>query len=63
MNKKFDCVEMKHKGARRLLQKLSGLSTKQELEFWHKQTKVLIEHRKKITNQLKKAKPGLSKKS
>ena len=33
-NKSFDCIEMKHKGAEAIYQKISSLSTEQQLEYW-----------------------------
>jgi hypothetical protein len=52
MKKKFDCVEMKHRSAEKIQLKISGLSTKKELEFWQKHSEKL--HRKKsqsVNNQ------------
>ncbi len=34
IKKKFDCVEMKHKGAESIAKKISGLSPEDELDFW-----------------------------
>jgi len=53
MNKKFDCVEMKHQGAEQLLKRLSGLTPEQELAFWQKRTDVLKKSRQKILAQTK----------
>lgn len=39
--KTFDCVEMKHRGARLLQKKLKGKTLAQKLEFWHKETEDL----------------------
>ncbi len=39
MMKKFDCVEMKHKGAQKLQKEIIGLSRGEELEFWRKKQK------------------------
>ena len=52
MKKKFDCVEMKHRSAEKIQSKISGLSTKKELEFWQKYSEKL--HQKKsqsVNNQ------------
>lgn len=38
MNKPFDCVEMKHKGADRIRKKIGKLTAKEELQFWKKMT-------------------------
>jgi hypothetical protein len=32
--KKFDCVEMMHKGARKVRERVRGLTTEQEAAFW-----------------------------
>jgi hypothetical protein len=48
MNKEFDCVEMKRKGARILQKKLAGLSLEEELKFWQERTKALKEEQKKL---------------
>ena len=47
MNKEFDCVEMKRKGAERLQKKLAGLSLEEELMFWQERNKALIKEQKK----------------
>lgn len=57
MNKEFDCIEMKRKGARILQKKLAGLSLEEELKFWQERTKALKEEQKR----LRKRKKGLSK--
>lgn len=57
MNKEFDCIEMKRKGARILQKKLAGLSLEDELKFWQERTKALKEEQKR----LRKRKKGLSK--
>ena len=41
MNKEFNCVEMKRKGAERLQKKLAGLTLQEELKFWQERTKEL----------------------
>jgi hypothetical protein len=32
--KRFDCVDMMHRGAKRIYQATKGLSRQQELEYW-----------------------------
>ena len=54
MNKKFNCVEMKHRGAEQLLEELSGLTPEQELEFWQKKTKGLKKLRQRLLSQKEK---------
>jgi hypothetical protein len=53
MNKKFDCVEMKRKGARILQKKLAGLSLEEELKFWQERTKKLKEEQKRLIKRKK----------
>jgi hypothetical protein len=37
-NKKFDCVEMKRRGAELLRQRLAGMTLEEEIEYWRKQS-------------------------
>lgn len=39
MNKKFDCVEMKHKAARKISRRLSKMTREEELQYWHQKIK------------------------
>lgn len=57
MNKDFDCVEMKHKAAEKIQEKIAGFSTEDELKFWKKQTESL---RKFQRNMIKKDKVASS---
>lgn len=41
MKKDFDCVEMKRKGAERVLEQTRGMTLEQELEFWRTKTETL----------------------
>ncbi len=54
MNKEFDCVEMKRKGARILQKKLVGLSLEEELKFWQGRTKALREDQKRLRKRKKR---------
>lgn len=40
-SKKFDCVEMKHKGAELVQQRVAALTKAQQLEYWRKGTLAL----------------------
>ena len=51
MNKKFDCVEMKHQGAEKIKKKTSQLSAEKELEFWQKQTQSLRKYKEFIVKK------------
>lgn len=48
MSKKFDCVEMKHEGARELQKLISKFSIEEELEFWRQQTEELKRRRETV---------------
>jgi len=37
-NKRFDCVEMKREGSRRVYEAIKGMSIEQEVVFWREQT-------------------------
>ncbi|MCL6098663.1 MAG: hypothetical protein AB1775_10465 [Bacteroidota bacterium] len=54
MNKEFDCVEMKRKGARILQKKLAGLSLEEELRFWQERNKALKEEQKRLRRRKKR---------
>ena len=53
MNKTFDCVEMKHKGADRIRKKIGKLTAEEELQFWKKMTASLIKHKMQISEKHK----------
>lgn len=40
-NKRFDCVEMKHKGAERVNQAIAGFSKEQQLAYWRRGSETL----------------------
>ncbi len=40
-NKKFDCVEMKREGARKVLEKTSKMTREEELQFWQERSRTL----------------------
>ena len=48
MNKEFDCVEMKRKGAEILQKKLAGLTLEEELKFWQERTKKLKKEQQRL---------------
>ncbi len=48
MNKKFDCVEMKHKAAQKIRKETKDFSLEEELSFWNKQTNLLRKLKKQI---------------
>jgi len=38
MKTKLDCVAMKHQGAEKVLEKISGLTIAEELKFWQERS-------------------------
>ncbi len=48
MNKEFDCVEMKRKGAEILQKKLAGFTLEEELKFWQDRTKELKKEQQRL---------------
>jgi hypothetical protein len=59
MNKEFNCVEMKRKGAEKLHKKLAGFTLQEELKFWQERTGEL----KKKQENLRKSKRERKKKN
>jgi hypothetical protein len=54
---KFNCVEMKHRGAEKVKEKTRDMTREQELTFWQEQTKHLkhFQESKKQEHRDKKA--------
>jgi hypothetical protein len=42
MKKKFDCVEMKHKGAEIVQARLAGMTREEQLAYWEQRGKELL---------------------
>lgn len=55
IKKKFDCVEMKHKGAESVAGEISGLSPADELAFWKLHNQELIDKKKATETKPEKA--------
>jgi len=53
MNKTFDCVEMKHRGAEEVRKKIGKLTPKEELQFWKEKTASLAERKSRIEGNRK----------
>lgn len=43
MDKPFDCVEMKRRGAEDVQRRIAGMTREEELKFWRQQTDKLRE--------------------
>ena len=45
--KKFDCVEMMHRGAEEVQKKIRGMTKKEEIAFWRERSRTLIQRQSK----------------
>jgi len=48
--KTFDCVEMKRRGAERVMKNIKGKTAQQQLDYWRKGTKELKELQDKLNH-------------
>jgi len=46
MSKKFDCIEMKRRGAAKVHRDLAGMSREERLEYWAKAFDELVQRQK-----------------
>ncbi|MDO8589644.1 MAG: hypothetical protein Q7T82_21680 [Armatimonadota bacterium] len=44
--KKFDCVEMMHRGAERVRRETAGMTIEEEVEYWRRKTEELRERQR-----------------
>ena len=51
MKNRFDCVVMKHKGAEKVLEKISGLTLTEELRFWQERASALRKQKEALLNK------------
>jgi hypothetical protein len=51
MNKTFDCVEMKRRGAALLRARLDGMAVEEQVEFWRQRTEALWERQEALRDQ------------
>jgi len=49
--KKFDCVEMKRRGAEIVQRKIARMSPEEEVEFWQKHTEALRKKQEELQTQ------------
>ncbi len=49
--KTFDCVDMMHKGAEKVLQEIQEMSPEQEMEYWQTQPQNLRERKRQKQEQ------------
>lgn len=45
--KTFDCVEMKQRGAERVVREVEGMTVERQLEYWHRFTEELCERKRR----------------
>jgi hypothetical protein len=53
-NKVFDCVEMKRRGAERVLAETAGMTPGQELEYWRAETEKLAAEARESTKRVER---------
>jgi hypothetical protein len=46
--KSFDCVEMKHRGAERVMKRLKGKTLEEQLKYWQRGTDELLKLKKSL---------------
>jgi hypothetical protein len=51
MKTKLDCVTMKHQGAERVREKISGLTLAEELKFWQERSIALRKQKEEMTKK------------
>ena len=49
--KTFDCVEMKRRGAERVMHKLEGMSREEQLAFWHAAHVKLLNRKRRLVRE------------
>lgn len=52
--KTFDCVEMKRKGAERVMERTKGMTREEELKYWQEGTARLLERQKELRRRVQK---------
>ena len=56
--KKFDCVRMKHEGARRIQQELAGMTLEQQLAYWDREYQELLKEQEELRRRRAEAPPS-----
>ena len=51
----FDCVQMKHRGAEKVLEKIAGMTREQELEYWRERSQHLRARQQAMKNKCEKS--------
>ncbi len=50
-SKKFDCVEMMHKGAESIRQETAGMNRSEKLLYWQKQDKIFEQKHQRLLHE------------
>jgi hypothetical protein len=53
--KKFDCVEMKHLGAKKVQENIAGMTREEEIRFWKERSQHLRQHQEAIKKKQSKS--------
>ena len=53
MKKTFDCVEMKHRAAEKVQEKLAAMSLNEQVEYWERRGKEIREKKARIKTRRK----------
>jgi len=52
-SKKFDCVEMMHKGAEHVREQIKGMTREEEIAYWRARTQELLDRKRKLSQTRK----------
>lgn len=55
MKKKFDCVQMKQLGAKKVQEKISGMTREEEIMFWKKRSQHLRQYQEVVKEKHNKS--------
>ena len=53
--RKFDCVEMKHRGAEKVQEQIAGMTREEEVRFWKERSQHLRRHQEDIKKEESKS--------
>ena len=60
MTKKFDCVEMKRRGAEQVRLRLAGMTLEQEIEYWRQRSGQFRQDQERLRAATKGKRPSAS---
>ena len=53
--KRFDCVEMMHRGAERVREQVEGMTLEEEVAYWRRRTEELRKLKRRMMNKVRRA--------